>query len=243
VRGQVVLVILAGCGRIDFDVTTGPSLGDGGGEMTPSVISWVQSFAHMGTGPTHTTMIQAQNAGDAIVFHIECGDNTAMPTGVTITSPGWTFAAIGSLAGSLAAGGWGQTFGAIAPDTAAATLTVTWAGTTCFNGTPDLGDEFAGNDQTGGSITFDGHAEASGSGDPNIIITTGNARDAVWAGAASSSMLQGIGAGYTMGANDGGGDLTEYKVTTDPAGTPEAATFSNGTSLFVITGVSIKPAG
>ena len=51
------------------------------------------------------------------------------------------------------------------------------------------------------------------------------------------------GAGFTKSADDGHGDWSEYKLTTDPAGTPEGVLFQTSTGMddYVVTAVAIKP--
>ena len=49
------------------------------------------------------------------------------------------------------------------------------------------------------------------------------------------------GSGYTIGADDGSGDLSEYKLTSDPAGTEETATFPNPSNLNTMIIVTLQP--
>jgi hypothetical protein len=209
---------------------------DGPGNL--AVISHVKVFIAMVSTTVHSFTAQAQNAGDAIVIHLNCGSSMTI-TGVTITAPGWSLTPIGPLTGSMGTALWSQSFGAIAPDVASAQFAVTWSGGTCDSATTDLGDEFTGNSTGGGAATFDSHAEAFGTGNCVTTITTASADDAVWAACATAS-LQSIGSGYTKSADDGTGDWSEYKLTTDPAGSAESVTFTNN-NLFVLTAATIKP--
>jgi hypothetical protein len=55
--------------------------------------------------------------------------------------------------------------------------------------------------------------------------------------------LTGVGPGFTKTGDDQMGDWSEYKITSDPAGTQESATFDNTAGAnFAITAVAIKPA-
>jgi len=71
------------------------------------------------------------------------------------------------------------------------------------------------------------------------VPTTAN-NDAIWAACFSSFSVTAIGAGYTKGADNGGGDWTEYKLTTDPAGTNEVAQFTS-TTTYIVSMLSLRP--
>jgi hypothetical protein len=74
------------------------------------------------------------------------------------------------------------------------------------------------------------------------VVVTGHTGDAIWAACMSSGSLLDVGPGYTKASDDLGGDYTEYKLTTDPAGTHEPVVFINGgTDDFTIAAVAIKP--
>ena len=53
-------------------------------------------------------------------------------------------------------------------------------------------------------------------------------------------MATSIDPSYMAGATDGHGELAEYKLTSDPAGTVEPATLANP-SDYVIVEVAIRP--
>ena len=67
-----------------------------------------------------------------------------------------------------------------------------------------------------------------------------NDNDAIWAACLSANMVLATGAGYTKGADNGGGDIAEYNVTTDPAGTVQDVLLVNG-AAFRINAIAIKP--
>ena len=235
----------AGCGRIDFDVESqahtdaATDATDGGYRQ----ISRVQPIAerHPGSGASDSFPLQATMAGNAVALQVGCGD-AAVPTSLTIDAPGWTFTPLGPVTGSTGRRLWAASFGAIAPDTMQTTFTVTWGGTVCSIGKSELADEFGGADPAGGAITFDAHVETQGTGDCDAMLTTGNAGDAVWAACFSETTILAVGPGYTKGADNGGGDWAEYKITRDPAGTPESVTFDNSNVGYVLTAIVIKPA-
>jgi hypothetical protein len=230
------LLALTACGRIGFDDVGG---GGGGGTSeagSSGAISWAGAVVGRFLATPHpgdTFTAQARAAGDAIVVHVACGSSTQPPT-VTMTAAGWSFSPISPLSGSAAIG-WVASFGAIAPDTSPVAVSVYW-GTLCD--LSELGDEFTNVDPT---ITFDGHAEASGSGNCAGTITTSHDGDAIWAGCSTfGNTVTATGPGFTKGADDGNGDWSEYAITTDPAGSLEAVTFASS-SVFAMTMAALKP--
>jgi hypothetical protein len=187
-----------------------------------------------------TFTAQALAAGDAIALHVECDDATGTATGVSVAGPaGWSFQELGSIVTS--SGEFATSFGAIAPDTALATFTVTWTIPMCSVAIVELGDELANNAPGGGSLTFDAHAETSGTGDCLGSITTAHADEAIWAACTTISAVSSVGAGFTKGADDGSGDWSEYRITTDPALTAEPVSFQNPNFAFVLTMLAIRP--
>jgi hypothetical protein len=191
----------------------------------------------MGSQDTFTA--NAQQRGNAVVLLVACA-GTTMPSAVSVSAPGWTFELLGGIDGT--GGEWAASFGAIAPDVSLTTFTVTWTGSNCERSKVELGDEFTNTDPTGGRVTFDNHTETHGSGAAMAALTTGNTNDAVWAACVSSDRLTGVGAGYTKGADNGNGDWSEYRITTDAAGTREQVMFANASAnRFVLTVVTISP--
>jgi hypothetical protein len=164
------------------------------------------------------------------------------PTTVAITAPGWTFAKLDALASSGASGFTGTTFGAIAPNTTPTTLTVSWD-VVCDMTV--LGDEFARTDPSGGAITFDNHTLMAGNSNAcATMVTTQHANDAVWAACTLGAQVNAPPAGFTTGADDGAGDATAYRITTDPANTVEPAVFTVNTGAvpFLTSLVTLKAA-
>jgi len=239
----VSLVLVSACGRIDFEArgSASDAAHDDGTAVGP--VSWVKTFVETGGGnPTLPyTFTASATAGDAVVLQVFCASNNA-PTGVTLAAPGWTFTQLGAIVGSTASGYWGTSFGAIAPDAAPATFTVTWPGATPCNFIDELGDEFAGAAPSGGAATFDAHAELISSGECTTTLTTRDANEAVWAACTINTVIS-VGAGYTKSADDSDGDWSEYRLTADPANTVEAVEFVtvNTTDDYVVTAVAIKP--
>jgi hypothetical protein len=237
----VSAAFVSACGRIGFEATSDGAPPD----VTATPISWVKTFAAQWTAVTpmltYTFQSAASAAGDAIVLEVFC-QNTTAPTGVTLSAPGWTFTQLGALVGSTANLYWGTSFGAIAPNTASATFTATWTAPASCSYLDALGDEFAGADPTGGVATFDAHAEASSVGNCATSVTTKAANEAVWA-ACSVGMATGPGATYTKSADDGDGDWSEYKLTSDAANSIEAVEFvtTTGTAPYVVAVVTIHP--
>lgn len=242
--GRCLLLVLTACGRIGFDSSSGLPSGDGGsggsGDGSTSAISYVQPILqHLGTsGASETFPIQAMHAGDAVVMMVGCAGSNA-PTAIVVSAPGWVFTALSPLTLEPPAQIAGASFGAIAPDTAQATVSVSWTAANCNRGKSALADEFTGTDPTGGTTTFEAHAQAVGGGNCTTSVTTGAARDAVWGACYAGTMVSGVGPGYTMGASDGIGDFTEYKLTADPAGTAESVTFTNPNG-YVVVAVSLR---
>jgi hypothetical protein len=106
----------------------------------------------------------------------------------------------------------------------------------CDYGTGLLGDEFA-------NAAVDVVAETRNFDSCSAMAMTSYADDAVWA-ACSGGSISGVGSGYTLGANDNSGDLSEYKLTSDSAKTPESTSFSTVPSSpdwSMMTVATLKP--
>jgi hypothetical protein len=135
---------------------------------------------------------------------------------------------------------WAASVGAIAPTVASTVFTVSWTVTGGCDGQDNLGDEFTNNDATGGTTTFDDHAEAFGNANCAATVTTRNADDAVWVACDVEGGVTALGSGFTKGADDGVNDWSEYVVTSDPTNTAVPATFV-GPGEFAVSAVTIKP--
>jgi hypothetical protein len=246
-RALPAVVLVAACGRLEFEPFVGDARGaidargarDATVDVAAAAISWVGPFAerHPGVLQTDTFTAQATATGDAIVLLVACYSGTE-PSSVSVTAPGWSFAPISALVGANSL--WIQTLGAIAPDTTAVTVTVTWP-LTC-NGTGEFGDELANADPAGGAVTFDAHAESTGTGDCTLAITTRDDDAAVWAGCFTLTALTAPGPGFTKTADDQGGDWAELDVTTSPAGTQVPVAYQNDpAATYTFGAVTIKP--
>jgi hypothetical protein len=227
VRALAPLFLIA-CGRIGFT----PMSAD-----APPALTWSGSLLASQARAVSTTagfQITPSHQGDAILLHVAC-DGAATATTVTASAPGWTFVQLGTLVGLATK--WGAAFGATAPDTALTTVTVTW-NITC-NGIDALADEFANVDP---AAPFDAFDIASGQGSCAAALTTASAGDAIWAACSSGGTLVGADPGYIKAGDDTNDDWSEYKLTTDPAGTVETATFAaQPPGTFVMTTVALKP--
>lgn len=250
----LLCLVVGACGRLGFepashdgsaaaaiDTTAATDASSAGDGTNAAAIAFVGSpIQHTGPmGASDTVTLQATNAGDALVFLIACAGSQT-PTGVTLAAPNWAFTPLSPLTLNAVGQVYAASFGAIAPDTAAVTLTINWASSNCNRGQSTLADELTNTDPTGSTTTFDAHNEASGAGDCTTTVTTGNANDAVWAGCYAATSVTAAGPGYTKSAADTVGDFAEYKLTTDPSGTVETPTFTNPNG-FVISAVTIKP--
>jgi hypothetical protein len=239
------------CGRIGFGATTGAderpvdavvdTAVDAVADAPPARIAYVAPFfaADGGTGRQHSFTAQARAAGDAIVIQVACS-GTARPSGVALTASGWSFVPLGGVTESSSSNENAAAFFAIAPDAVGATFTVTWSGSQCNNSTNDVGDEFT-LDPPGGTIVVGGFASAEGLGDCVGTVATARAGEAVWSSCDSERNLVGRGPGFAAGADDGVGDWSEYKLTTDPAGTVERVLFTNETAGYVLSIVTLAP--
>lgn len=241
----LLLCLLVACGRLGFDDASHGSGSAADASADGSTISDAIAFVAspiQHTGPkaaVDTVMFQATHAGDALLILVACA-SAQQPTAVTLSAPNWAFTPLSPLTANTAGQVYAASFGAIAPDTAAVTLSISWTSSSCNRGQSALGDELANVDPTGSTTTFDNHAEASGAGNCATTVTTGNANDAVWSGCYAATSVTAPGAGYTKSAADMVGDFDEYKLTTDPMGTMESVSFTNPNG-FVISAVTIKP--
>jgi len=222
----------AACGRIDFAAVTradapGSSLPDG--PVQP--IAWRQSFQTLNNNTSTTTTIQVTPLAvdDLVILHVDCG-NVASPVSVSLSAPGWTFTPVGSFFAGVDL--WAASFAATVPNTTPVTATATW-GASCASANI-IGDEFA-------HAAVDAHAETATQGDCDATIVTAHGNDAVWAACSTGGVITSPGAGFTVGADDGAGDLSEYRLTTDPATTTETATFPNPGQDNVMTMATLAP--
>ena len=225
--------LVCACGRVGFEAHDGAP-GDASTDATAAA-GWVGAVvAHWTTSvSTDSFDFAAAAPGDAVVMMVSC-DGPATAPSLTVTAPGWSLVALGSLVGSAAAGRWAQSYAAIAPDTLAVSISVTWD-VTCVS-LVVLGDEFANNDPT--LAAFDDHSETEGTGLCSATVTTHRAGDTLWA---ACDPANGVAAtpGFAIGADDQQGDFTEHAVTTDSAGTAETIAYENPTAMNVMVAVAI----
>jgi len=249
----VVLVGLAACGRVGFQERLAGDSGresdaatdahaDGlldGALATTITYAGVFATSHPGPGPTDSFIAQAHAAGDVVVMQIGCGTTTTAPTGATVSALGWTFLALDSVQGTADLGT--VQLVAIAPDTNPVTLSIAWSGSPCEIGTAVLADEFAGVFTAGGiGNVYSGGVQRSGIGTCSASFTTLVDAETIWAACFSRTAVSGIGPGYQQGANDGGGDMAEYKISTDPSVTMEDPTFGNADE-FIEDVIELRP--
>jgi hypothetical protein len=244
-----LLIILAceACGRVDFD----PLAGDGGSLHAPpdAAPGAVQSrIAHVGTFATHKAGVgavdsfpgQAHAASNVVLLQVSCAATTA-PTSVSVNAPGWSFTLLGALTSSTSSTQNSATFAAIAPDANPTTVTVTWlGGSSCDVSKNDIGDEFAMTDPAGGTVTVDSSNTVASTGDCVGDVTTGHDSDAVWAACNTAGKIIAAGKGFSPGTDDGAGDLSEFRITSDLAGIVEHVQFPN-TAPYVLSMVTLKP--
>jgi hypothetical protein len=166
-----------------------------------------------------------------------------------LTAPGWNFTPISGLVGPSGYFDYISTFGAITPNTATVTFTVTLGGgngNCTSNDTTVLVDEFSGADIAGGTITFDAHNESLDSPGGSICtgapVTPANNGDAIWY--ACYDNVTGVNGGYAKGQDDATGDWSEYTILAGGAGVAQNPGFVTNPSFFSfgLGGVSIKPA-
>ncbi len=205
------------------------------------------ALAAGGTTLVKTFTGAALAAGNAVVFFVQIATQTSGSTltTCTLTAPGWTITQLIApfTSATISATGYGAVFVAIAPDTTSKTFTVTWSGGTATASSFDeeLCEEFTGNDQTGGTTTFDAHSSAaSDTTYANLSVTPANDNDAVWF-AVSDSATNAAGI-YTKGADDTVGDMAEWAILSGNSGVPQTSSWTGATGAYLQVGVTIKPA-
>jgi uncharacterized repeat protein (TIGR01451 family) len=212
------------------------------------------ALIHVGGAAGHPTVTNQMftfgytpvKANDALVLLIACISPGV--TSMSLTAPGWVFTPISGLVGPSGSSDFISTFGAITPNTTPVTFTVTLTGGngTCSNDTAILVDEFSGNDITGGTTTFDAHAESLDG--PGVAVCTGasvtpaNNNDAIWF--ACFDNVTGVSGSYIKGQDDTIGDWSEYKILLGGSRVTQSPGFvtNSNFSTFALGGVSIKPA-
>jgi len=175
---------------------------------------------------------------DAIVFIVQC-EGTGSATGVTLTASGWTITALSTVftTGSQSS----ATFGALAPNTSAATFTATFTSkTNCASFTYHSHDEFAGASTVGGTTTFSAHNQNQGTtgGCTGAAVTPVNNDNAIWFACVDNATA--VAGGYTKGQDDGANDWTEYKILSGGSGAAQNPSFTSS-GAFMLGSVAISP--
>jgi hypothetical protein len=212
---------------------TGPGVA---GAAAPH-IAYVKPFVGQASGPGSVVTVDvktgAMAVGNAIVMQVACTDSGAGPTAVSVTAPGWTFRELGDITHSSSTQ-YAVTFFANAHDLAPPSIMVTWTRNgsgsgLCNVSTDELADEFTIADAAGGTITPDVWEATTGDRDCDGSVTTGPAAGAVWAACLSEGRLSNIDVDehFSLGADDGQDDWSEYKIVSPPAGSVHAW-FENG---------------
>lgn len=221
---RLALLFVAACGRIGFDVGRGGDGGGGGDAPAGSggPIHHVRPFAQRNPGSTDSDSFTAQaNTGDTVLLFVGCQAANA-PTTYDVSAPGWTFVTLVPSFGSTTNMYFGQVFIANAPNNAVATVSVQVVGTSCVD-LVELGDEFSVDQGPLGASSLLGE---NGSGATcQGMVNTSSDGEAVWAACHAAQDITAVGAGYTKGADDANGDWSEFKLTSDPANTPESTAF------------------
>jgi hypothetical protein len=242
-------VAMVGCGRIGFgDRPAGP-VGDAAidaprdATAAGSTVRWVKSFVDRRVESTTFDQFTAAatTAGDAVLVQLVCeisggGGGPGVAFGPSGGS-GWTSQYVTELeegSGLLIIAA-----GMIAGGATPVTFDLTWSDVTCASVT-EFGDEFTGNDPTGGATTFGG-VYVAGSGGCAVELGVETTGEAVWAGCTGTA-LTGVGSGLTASVEDANGHWTAWR-TGDPAGTTDPITFfsSSMAAPSVLTAVTVAP--
>jgi hypothetical protein len=241
--GGVLLLVVLGlmaCGRYGFTDLGHAAVSDGAAlrdvaQGSGASARYVQSFAGTGAGTMSTFSVTPVQIGDALVVQAYCG-SSAKPTQVVLDAPGWTFQRVSPIVGAGVTKDFVASFVAVVPSIEATVVTATWSVAACDLGLGAVGDEFA---DTAGQLLdlVRDHAEGFGVNDCATAVAT-EPGDLVW-GACTGSVAA-IGPTFSKGADDGGGDWTEYQ-TSAVAAAATPVTFANGPGQdFVITAVTLR---
>jgi hypothetical protein len=112
---------------------------------------------------TKTFTYTATGTGNAVLFWVVMVPLSTSPTTCSLTATGWSTTQIGGIVNGGTSGGCSAMFSAFAPNTSAATFTMSWnQGTSSWFS--DLIDEFSGTHAT---TIAAGNNSATGSGNPN----------------------------------------------------------------------------
>jgi hypothetical protein len=188
-----------------------------------------------GTCSTFTFPYTPNATGQIIVFGVSCSCAGTV-TAVSMSGSSYTFHLIDGV--THAGSGWNGDFWAQAPNTSATTLTVTWTGATGMGGFSDSeDDEFAGVNT---SSPIDAHISATAVA-CTANVTPNQNNDMLWGFCEDSST--GVGTGFTQGATDGGGDISEYKILVGGSGVSQTVNYTGSSSPSGMFAVALAPAG
>lgn len=208
-----------------------------GAPTASAAVAHVKDFANTQAGTTSWTFASFTpgGTGDGVVVGMGCASSTS-PT-LAITGTGWTFTQVGTTVGSLTAG-WFALFKAYAPNTTA----VTFAGTssvTCNAFENILLGEFSGVDGTNFIDVTPCQATAT-SGSATCSVTPASSNDGLIF--LANDNVTTISGGYTLGADDLGGDRAEWKILAGGAGVAQTPSWT-ASGAYTIFGVALKPSG
>ena len=253
-----LLLVLVACGRIGFDSRGGAladanrdaagddgngddASGDGTVDALTSPIVHVGPFAqrNAGAGTQDSFTANAMFAGDVIAISVTCATAGLDPSSVIVDAAGWQFSALDTPTG--ASPYFSSQLVAIAPNTTPATVTVTWAGTNCELGKTELADEFA-NVYTAGGVggVYSAGNKYAGTGNCATSFTTVIPAETVWAACLSTGGVTAVPTGYTRGADNGAGDWSAFRITTDAAGAQQQPSFP-ASGAFLIDVIELRP--
>ena len=207
--------------------------GPPGGPGPAVPIAWQGGF-YGGQLPLGMSTFDAHavSVGDAVVVLVGCPSNVMS---FDLVAPGWTFINLAMISSSASLGA--AAFGAIAPTTDMTTFSVVAPGCDVVT---VIGDEFSGTYAGDPNMTFDSANPATGAGNCEVTVTTVSDNEAVWAACLTQGTANAR-APYTFGTSDGHGDITAYRITTDPVATQETATLDNSGGSYVMAAVAIRP--
>jgi hypothetical protein len=187
-----------------------------------------------------TITYTAGGTGNLVLVWVTMVPQSASPTSVSLTATGWTFSQVGGIINGGASAGCGAIFVAYAPNTSAATLTLTWNQPTA-NWFSDLIQEFSGGMASSPTA---GSNFATGTGTPTVSLTPTANSCLIWVACNDSVTAVGSIGGITAikGADDTQGDWSEYQVLTGNTGVAQSCTIT-GSGAYLIGAVAIRPAG
>jgi hypothetical protein len=234
-----------GAGRDSADAS-GASDGAVDGGSGSGAIVYVGGLAnHALTSATTSDSftIKAQSTMDTIVLHIVCGGGNALPTGASVTAPGWAFTQASNITTNTTIKLSTTSFFALAPNTNPVTVTVSWAITNCKTGVSEVADEFARFPP--GPLIVEARQQAVTTATcADAMLATGRADETLWAACfAQSGAVTAVSGAFTRSAATPltGPHWAAYKVTTDPAGTSEPVSFTGGAGGFAYEAIGLAP--